>query len=852
MVDDEFAASVVGELAGRRPDIVALARVASVASIVEPALLRRLRLEVPGLARHIGGLDAGVEADLWFSQLAHVATTGQLTLRPGVAEVLRRQLGEPRHAVAAATARKIVTDAHRRHPDMVQLEERIIWSTVIGDAVDVGRALDRALATIRLGPIRAAEVVRWIMQARRRLPASAMNHPSGRRLLAAVAMYIDRIIPPELLAASRFPNSVGDIAPTSLPMTAVGVELVEGGARFVESDHPGAAVLDLPDTRPLVVEARWDGADGAEHSVVIVAEPGSATALAGPVVLRTIAGRRFRVDSTPSRQVVVAIFGPGFDGSRYESVDPARITSLIQRAEVTVRIVDSPHDVYSKPEVLVVGPGRPTTPGFEDLAEAFVRAAERAHDRAGPNNPPGALVMVHSARDDPYSADLQNTFERHAIKVWDSRGLVDAEAAIASAVRAVIDHPERMYDLDLNTALTMLHSLALAFYSRYFHQEEVGSEAGELRLFDLGEDLSDQRERVARAMFTHVRVLCEYIFAGPTRSYLDGAEDPTQVDPRPRDVFPDDLADETGRQPHELAWSPSGTRWPSFHSYLTWFVQQLSEYAGLLRDRLGPRTLVNGYSVPSDSLEACRLALGTAGLPPGHDEPVPSSGSETSETLYAVERARLPGLISDLATPVLAAIASFASERPASPARTLIALSGPVSSVAFGAPIGRTVVISGGEDGTVRLWDPATGTAVNEPLTGHTGWVNAVTAGQVVARTVVVSGGEDGTVRLWDAVTGTPVTRPLTGHTGGVRSVAFGIMPDGRALVVSGGEDRTVRLWDPVTGTPVIGPLTGHTGGVRSVAFGIMPDGRALVVSGGEDRTVRLWDPVTGTPVIGR
>ena len=450
-------------------------------------------------------------------------------------------------------------------------------------------------------------------------------------------------------------------------MTPVGVELVEGGVRFVVSDHPDAAVLDLPDTRPLVVEARWDGTDGAEHSAVIVAEPGSATALAGlagPVVFRTIAGRRFRVHSTRSRQVVVAVFGPRSDGNGYQGVDPSRITSLIQRAEVTVRVVEGPHDLYSKPEVLVVGPSRPTTPGFEDLAEAFVRAAERAHDPTAPNNRPGALVVVHSAGDEPISADLRNTFERHAIKVWDSRGLVDAEAAIVSALRTVIDHPERMYDLDLNTALMMLNSLALAFHSGYFHQEEVGREAGELRLFDLGEDPSDRRQRIARATFTHVRALCEYIFAGPTQSYLDAAEDPTQIDPHPREASGDDLTDETGRQPRELGWSPSGTRWPSFLSYLSWFVQQLYQYAELLSDRLGPRTLVNGYSVPSDALEACPLALGTAALPPDHDESMASSRSENGEMrLYAVERAGLPGLISALATPIVASVASVASER---------------------------------------------------------------------------------------------------------------------------------------------------------------------------------------------
>ena len=191
-----------------------------------------------------------------------------------------------------------------------------------------------------------------------------------------------------------------------------------------------------------------------------------------------------------------------------------------------------------------MGPDWSTVPVFEDLAEAFVRVAERARDPAGAS---GALVLVGPAGDEPAAAELRDTFGRHGIKVFDSRGFSDAEVVIASAVRTVAEHQGRMYDLDLDTALTMLNSLALAFHGRYFHREEVGSEAGEQRLFDLGEDLPDGRMSVARATFVHVRRLCEWIFAGPIRSYLDGGEDPTRVDPRPREASGQDLADETGR-----------------------------------------------------------------------------------------------------------------------------------------------------------------------------------------------------------------------------------------------------------------------------------------------------------------
>ena len=54
----------------------------------------------------------------------------------------------------------------------------------------------------------------------------------------------------------------------------------------------------------------------------------------------------------------------------------------------------------------------------------------------------------------------------------------------------------------------------------------------------------------------------------------------------------------------------------------------------------------------------------------------------------------------------------------------------------------------------------------------------------------LASGGANGTVRLWDPATGQHAA--LKGHTGPVYSVAFG--PDGKTLA-SGGWDGTLRLW---------------------------------------------------------
>ena len=177
----------------------------------------------------------------------------------------------------------------------------------------------------------------------------------------------------------------------------------------------------------------------------------------------------------------------------------------------------------------------------------------------------------------------------------------------------------------------------------------------------------------------------------------------------------------------------------------------------------------------------------------------------------------------------------------------------PVYAVAVGAlPDGTPVIISGGGDGTVRVWDLADGTPVGEPLHGHGGAVAAVAVGALPEDgiPVIISGGRDGTVRVWRLADGTPVGEPLHGHGGLVQAVAVGALPDdGTPVIISGDGDGTVRVWDLADGTPVGEPLHGHSGRVLAVAAGALRDGTPVIISGGDDGTVRVWDLADGTPV---
>jgi serine/threonine protein kinase len=160
---------------------------------------------------------------------------------------------------------------------------------------------------------------------------------------------------------------------------------------------------------------------------------------------------------------------------------------------------------------------------------------------------------------------------------------------------------------------------------------------------------------------------------------------------------------------------------------------------------------------------------------------------------------------------------------------------------------GRTVVVSGSADDTMRVWDLTTGTPIGSPFTGHTGPVSAVATAQLDGRTVVISGSADDTVRVWDLATGAPVGSPFTGHTAAVAALTTAEL-DGRAVAISGSNDNTVRVWDLATGKPIGAPFTGHTGYVQAVTTAQL-DGRTVVISGGDDNAVRVWDLATRAPV---
>jgi WD40 repeat protein len=159
---------------------------------------------------------------------------------------------------------------------------------------------------------------------------------------------------------------------------------------------------------------------------------------------------------------------------------------------------------------------------------------------------------------------------------------------------------------------------------------------------------------------------------------------------------------------------------------------------------------------------------------------------------------------------------------------------GSVTTVAF-SPNSQTVV-SGGQDGTIRLWNFNGELKI---LGKHQGEVTTVAFSPKNIETLV-SGGRDGTVRLWNLKGKSKV---LGRHQGGVTAIAFS--PIDNNTFVSSGRDGTLRLWN-LNGTfRIIANIKDlkkefDKGGAVILSLAFSPDGKTIAV-GGDGHVLRLW-----------
>ncbi|MBI5692196.1 MAG: protein kinase [Verrucomicrobia bacterium] len=143
-------------------------------------------------------------------------------------------------------------------------------------------------------------------------------------------------------------------------------------------------------------------------------------------------------------------------------------------------------------------------------------------------------------------------------------------------------------------------------------------------------------------------------------------------------------------------------------------------------------------------------------------------------------------------------------------------------------------------NGTVTLWDIASGSRVGEPLC-HRAPIQAVRFSP--DGKFLVCGSHDGVAQLWDVRTRRPVGPPLS-HHGFVRGAAFS--GDGQRLLTW--DPLDVHLWDVPTGTPLSEPMVGG----NDINLAIFSTDETRVATWARSATdIRLWDSRSGQMIAG-
>jgi len=153
------------------------------------------------------------------------------------------------------------------------------------------------------------------------------------------------------------------------------------------------------------------------------------------------------------------------------------------------------------------------------------------------------------------------------------------------------------------------------------------------------------------------------------------------------------------------------------------------------------------------------------------------------------------------------------------------------------SPDGRRLV-SGGADGSIKLWDVATGRPI-KTLTRHTHAVHVVSFspdGQLLA----FASSDSHTVKLWDITTSTEIFSSNQYDSDGSGHKAISFSPNGRLLAYA--SNKTITLLNVVERREEIKKLDGHEDRVNGISFS--PDGKMLA-SGSFDGKVKLWNLAT-------
>jgi WD40 repeat protein len=171
----------------------------------------------------------------------------------------------------------------------------------------------------------------------------------------------------------------------------------------------------------------------------------------------------------------------------------------------------------------------------------------------------------------------------------------------------------------------------------------------------------------------------------------------------------------------------------------------------------------------------------------------------------------------------------------------LLTLPPEATAEAAGDVAAKSVLVSGGADGQVRLWALPSGQEIRTlgpmQVRSPIGALAVSGDGRFIA-----AGGRNGRVELWDPKTWLSRLQDEDEGGGGVTSLTF---LDGGAAMAIARRDGTIRLVGCPTGRELA--LLGRKGAGEVNALAAVLQAR-LLAGGGEDGAVRLWQVPSGEP----
>ncbi|MFL6255074.1 MAG: toll/interleukin-1 receptor domain-containing protein, partial [Pyrinomonadaceae bacterium] len=286
----EEANDLIDAFEAERPEAARLAQLVSLAVRIEPELVRAVRL------RLLTEVDAGAEADLWFSPLVQTQSPSLMILVPAVAESLRNRLAKNQELLGRVW--DLLREFHRDAPPALRLEEEVTWLALSGNEGRIEERLRSVLAAMKNE--RRSGLARWATRALPSLPGKARDTEAARilSLVAGVQTGVGPVLP-DLPRTGLTQAWLNQAVAKNLGRALIGVRLLKinvpagapsddgeegadlvrmwqrAGSLTVEFSYPpvtAAEEVEVPDTYRLLLELSWRDAGGEQTRRVSLVE----------------------------------------------------------------------------------------------------------------------------------------------------------------------------------------------------------------------------------------------------------------------------------------------------------------------------------------------------------------------------------------------------------------------------------------------------------------------------------------------------------------------------------------------------------------------------------------------------